>query len=120
MFVLFVPYVTTFLLAILFMGYFNQKLQAEKKDLRKVYDANDLLQTPYSPNDKKRAKQAKKRFEDMQYFFSYFIWKCKPLWGLFDVTAKWFNIAIIVTVLAIALYFQIGLLSLILLVIFAF
>ena len=55
----------------------------------------------------------------MQYFFSYFIWKCKPVWALFDVTAQWFNIAIIVAVLAMALYFQIGLLSLVLIVIFA-
>jgi len=41
------------------------------------------------------------------------------VWALFDVTAQWFNIAIIVAVLAMALYFQIGLLSLVLIVIFA-
>ena len=101
------------------MGYFQQKLEAEKKDLRKVYDADDLILTPQLPNDKRRANKVKKRYEDMQYFFSFFIWKCKPVWALFDVTAQWFNIAIIVAVLAMALYFQIGLLSLVLIVIFA-
>jgi hypothetical protein len=56
----------------------------------------------------------------MQYKVSYFLWKVKVLWPVFDFISLYFNLVLSATILSFALYSQISLLWLLYIVIYMF